>query len=228
MCTIIGMSDRLPCPTWVSTLTMEEFARLERMSEFEKQYYDSGARYIAGADEVGRGSLAGPVLACAVILPRGLKIPGVNDSKKLSPPRRELLSRIIREQALAYAFGAVDPKTIDEINIYNATVAAMTAALDKLSIAPDAVLTDAMKLPSVTCPLRSIVHGDALSITIAAASVLAKVERDAMLTKYHEIWPVYGFDKHKGYGTKAHINAIREHGLCPVHRVTFSQKFTGA
>jgi ribonuclease HII len=135
------------------------------------------------------------------------------------------LSGLIKDQAIAYAFGTADRKSIDEINIYNATVNAMTTALCKLSAVPDIVLTDAMELPEVTRPIRSIVHGDSLSISIAAASVLAKVEFDSMMMKYHEIWPAYGFDKHKGYGTRAHINAIRAHGMCPIHRVTFSRKF---
>jgi len=203
----------------------EEQTRLNEMLVFEKLYYNEGAEYIAGVDEVGRGPLAGPVLACAVILPKGLLIEGINDSKKLTEKRREKLDKIIRESAIGVSIGIVDPVTIDEINILQATIKAMTSAVNGLATQPDVVLTDALKLPGVKIRQKAIVNGDSLSMSIAAASIVAKVARDKMMRDYHEVYPEYGFDQHKGYGTKKHIESIRLCGLCPIHRLSFSSKF---
>ncbi|MDR2649667.1 MAG: ribonuclease HII [Clostridiales bacterium] len=204
----------------------QEQARLDKLLNYENEYYARGAALIAGADEVGRGPLAGPVLACAVILPRGRRIENIDDSKRLTEKRREILDKIIRESALAVSIGIAHVKTIDEINILQATVKAMTDAVNGLSVRPDVVLIDALRLPGVNIPQRSIIKGDALSMSVAAASIVAKVARDAMMRKYHELYPEYGFDQHKGYGTKKHITAICEFGLCPIHRRSFSAKFT--
>ena len=203
----------------------EEQARLNELLIYEKLYYDEGAEYIAGVDEVGRGPLAGPVLACAVILPKGLLIEGINDSKRLTEKRREKLDKIIRESAVGVSIGIVEPEAIDEINILQATIKAMTSAVNGLTIQPDVVLTDALNLPGLHIRQRAIINGDSLSMSIAAASIVAKVARDKMMRDYHEFYPEYGFDQHKGYGTKKHIEAIRLFGLCPIHRISFSSKF---
>ncbi|MDR1559045.1 MAG: ribonuclease HII [Clostridiales bacterium] len=204
----------------------EEQARLEQLLIYENEYYAQGAAFIAGVDEVGRGPLAGPVLACAVILPKRPRIEGIDDSKRLSEKKRENLAKIIRGAALAVSIGMTDVKTIDGINILQATVKAMTEAVNGLSVRPDAVLIDALRLPGVNIPQRAIIRGDALSMSIAAASIVAKTARDEMMCEYHELYPEYGFDQHKGYGTEKHILAIREFGLCPIHRRSFSAKFT--
>ena len=192
---------------------------------YENEYYAQGAVHIAGIDEVGRGPLAGPVLACAVILPQGLRIEGVKDSKKLSAKKREILARIIKEEACAVSIGLADVETIDRINILQATIKAMTDAYNGLTVRPDVVLIDSLRLPVGTNKQRAIIKGDELSMTIAAASIVAKVTRDEMMTAYHEIYPEYRFDQHKGYGTEKHINAIRTYGLCPIHRRGFTEKF---
>ena len=192
---------------------------------YENEYYAQGAVHIAGIDEVGRGPLAGPVLACAVILPQGLRIEGVKDSKKLSAKKREILARIIKEEACAVSIGLADVETIDRINILQATIKAMTDAYNGLSVKPDVVLIDSLRLPVGINKQRAIIKGDELSMTIAAASIVAKVTRDEMMTAYHEIYPEYRFDQHKGYGTEKHIDAIRTYGLCPIHRRGFSEKF---
>jgi ribonuclease HII len=201
-----------------------EQARLEKLLVYEKKYYSEGARYIAGIDEVGRGALAGPVLACAVILPKEARIPGINDSKKLSEKKREKLAKIIKECAIVYSIGIIDAATIDEINILNATRRAMISAIKDLSEKPDMLLIDAVNL-LIDIKQCSIVKGDALSMSIAAASIVAKTARDDMMRKYHAIYDRYGFDKNKGYGTPQHIAAIQKHGLCPIHRSTFTRKF---
>ena len=206
--------------------SQQEQTRLDKLLSYENDYYAQGARYIAGVDEVGRGPLAGPVLACAVILPQGLRIEGINDSKRLSEKKREYLDKIIRETALAISIGIVNVKTIDEINILQATIKAMTDAIIGLTLQPDIVLIDALRLPALQLRQRPIMNGDSLSMSIAAASIVAKVARDGMMRKYHEIYPEYGFDQHKGYGTDKHIKAIRAYGLCPIHRQSFSAKFT--
>ena len=199
----------------------DEDERLNKLLIYENECYAQGASYIAGVDEVGRGPLAGPVLACAVILPKGLLIEGVDDSKKLSAKKRENLAKIIEESALAVSIGMADVKTIDCVNIYQATVSAMTDAVNGLKVKPDVILIDAMKLPAVSAAQRAIIKGDSLSMSIAAASIVAKVTRDKMMDAYHEIYPAYGFDRHKGYGTEKHMEAIRQYGLCPIHRRSF-------
>jgi len=203
-----------------------EEARLGKLLAYENECYAQGAAYVAGVDEVGRGPLAGPVLACAVIFPKGLRIEGVDDSKKLSEKKREKLAEIIRASALAVSIGIADVETIDRINIYQATVKAMTDAVNGLAIKPGVILIDAMRLPDISIAQRPIIHGDSLSMTIAAASIVAKTTRDAMMVKYHEIYPEYGFNQHKGYGTGKHIAAIRAYGLCPIHRYSFTAKLT--
>ena len=192
----------------------------------ERALLQGGAKYIAGADEVGRGPLAGPVVCAAVIMPLSpeLLIEGVDDSKKLSAKRREQLSALIKERALAYAITEISNEEIDEINILQATRKGMREALLALKIAPDAVLTDGNMTLDIPFPQQSVVHGDARSYSIGAASIIAKVYRDALMDKLAEAFPAYGFEKNKGYGTAAHIAAIKEAGVCPFHRRTFTKK----
>lgn len=192
------------------------------MPESENLYYEKGYKFIAGIDEAGRGPLAGPVCAAAVILPQGLILEGVDDSKKLSEKKRELLYDTIKEAALAYSVAFVYPDVIDEINIRNATHKAMQAAADGLEIKPQLLLVDGNdKIPFDGTESEYIVKGDSKFECIAAASVLAKVTRDRYMREIDKEYPDYGFAKHKGYGTKVHMEAIREVGLCPIHRKTF-------
>jgi len=190
----------------------------------EDSYTSRGISPVAGVDEAGRGPLAGPVVACAVILPAGLVVEGVNDSKKLSEKRRQELAARIKSEALAYAFGIVDVPMIEEINILQATLLAMKIAVEGLTTAPKMVLVDGNKLPTLPCEAVCIKKGDSASHLIAAASILAKTKRDAIMLELHEKYPMYGFDKHKGYGTKTHRDAIAQHGLCPQHRPGFCRK----
>ncbi|HHW30531.1 MAG TPA: ribonuclease HII [Clostridiaceae bacterium] len=203
----------------------KELLRYRNMCVYEMEAYTKGAGYVAGVDEAGRGPLAGPVVAAAVILPRGIFIEKLNDSKKLTAKKREELFEIITHEALAYSLGIVDEKSIDRVNILNATKDAMEKAIQNLSITPDIVLIDAVKLDNIKVPQLSIVKGDQLSISIAAASILAKVTRDRIMEDMSEKYPQYGFAKHKGYGTKEHIEAIKKYGLCPIHRISFTKKF---
>lgn len=196
-----------------------ELARIERMRLFEEQYADCD--YICGIDEVGRGPLAGPVVACAMVLPKDCRILYVNDSKKLSEKKREELDGIIRKEAVAYAFGECSPEVIDEINILQATYRAMREAVGKLSVVPDVLLNDAVTIPELSVRQVPIIHGDAKSISIASASIVAKVYRDHKMDEYDTVYPGYGFAQHKGYGTKLHKQALREKGPCPIHRLTF-------
>lgn len=202
----------------------EEDARLEHMLFYEKKYYEN-YEYICGIDEAGRGPLAGPVVAGAVILPKGLKIPYLNDSKQLSAKRREELFDIIMEKALAVGVGAASPERIDEINILQATYEAMRQAVAELKVKPQILLNDAVYIPGLNLPQEKIIKGDAKSLSIAAASVIAKVTRDRMMVAYDEIFPEYGFAKHKGYGAKAHIEKIQSIGPCPIHRRSFITHF---
>lgn len=197
----------------------EEKQRIEQMKFYEKKYdtYDA----ICGIDEAGRGPLAGPVVAGAVILPRDCRILYLNDSKKLSERKREELYDVIMEQAVAVGVGIVGPQVIDEINILQATYEAMRQAIQKLSIAPDILLNDAVTIPDMYIPQVPIIKGDAKSISIAAASIIAKVTRDRMMLEYDRLMPEYGFASHKGYGSKQHQEAIRQHGASPIHRRTF-------
>lgn len=205
----------------------EERARVIKMCEIEKACRKNGYKYIAGVDEAGRGPLAGPVFAAAVILPENIYIEGINDSKKLSEKKREQLFDVICEKAAAYCIAEVSEKQIDEINILNATFEAMNKAVDGLKIRPDYVLIDGNRINGMKIPHETIVKGDAKSISVAAASILAKVSRDRLMYKMAEKYPEYGFDKHKGYGTKAHCDAILKYGPCEIHRTTFLKKITG-
>jgi len=189
--------------------------------KFEKQGWQTGARLIAGVDEVGRGSLFGPVVAAAVILDPGYRIRGLRDSKLLLAERREVLAERIREHAVAWAIAAVDAARIDQINIYQASRVAMREAVIRLQPGPDHLLIDAMRL-DCELPQRAIIHGDALSASIAAASILAKVERDRMVREWDPVFPVYGLASNKGYSTPHHLAALRQHGPSPLHRQSFA------
>jgi len=193
----------------------------------ERELFQKGYRLVAGADEVGRGPLAGPVVAAAVILPleEEKRILWIDDSKKLSKKKREALAEKIKETAVAYAIEEVDEETIDKINILQATRLAMKRAIEKLSPRPDFVLTDGNMTLDISVPQESVVKGDAKIASIGAASILAKVYRDALMEKYAEAFPYYGFERNAGYGTRAHIEAIREMGICTIHRRTFIKKF---
>lgn len=203
----------------------QELMRLEQMEQYEKEYERSGI--VCGIDEAGRGPLAGPVVSGAVILPEGCRILYLNDSKKLSEKRREELFSEIKEKAVSWAIGVVSPEEIDEINILKATYKAMRQAFEKLSPVPQVLLNDAVTIPGLSPALVQvpIIKGDAKSVSIAAASILAKVTRDHMMAEYDKLYPEYGFAKHKGYGTAAHIAAVREHGPCPIHRRSFITRF---
>lgn len=192
--------------------------------EFEKEAFAKGYKSVCGVDEAGRGPLAGPVCAAAVILPEGVIIDGVNDSKKLSEKKRESLFDVIRKQALSYSIAYATVDEIEEINILNATMLAMRRAIDGLDIKADYAMIDGNKIPPIDIDAECIVKGDAKSMSIACASILAKVSRDRLLYKYAEEYPMYGFDKHKGYGTKVHREAILKYGPCPYHRKSFLKK----
>ena len=202
-----------------------EIARTEQMKKYEKEYASYG--YICGIDEVGRGPLAGPVVAGAVILPKDCKILYLNDSKKLSEKRREELFLEIREKAVAYATGIVSPDRIDEINILQATFLAMRRAMEQLNPQPEFALIDGNRETDFGVPCKTVIKGDSLSANIAAASVLAKVTRDNWMMEAAEKYPGYGFEIHKGYGTKAHYAALEKLGPCPIHRRTFLKKLYG-
>ncbi len=202
-----------------------ELKRLEEMAYYEMMLYDEGYSLIGGIDEVGRGPLAGPVAAACVILKRDSRILGINDSKKLTAQKREELCAIIKDEAVSYGVGIVPPAVIDEINILQATYEAMRIAVSKMGIRPEYVLADAVTIPNLGIPQKGIVKGDAKSMSIAAASIVAKVERDALMDEYAKIYPEYGFESNKGYGSAAHIKAIKEFGLTPIHRRTFVKNF---
>ena len=191
----------------------------------ENARYSDEIQCICGVDEAGRGPLAGPVYAAAVILPRGLVIEGLNDSKKLTEKRREALYDVIVEQAVAYGVGSADEKEIDEINILQATFLAMRRAIAQLSVRPDLALIDGNRDSDFGVPAETVIGGDGKSANIAAASILAKVTRDRVMLDYAKQYPQYGFDVHKGYGTKRHYEALREYGPCPIHRQSFLRKF---
>ena len=198
--------------------------RTVNLSQFENKLAAMGYRLIAGCDEVGRGALAGPVMACMLILPVGFTYPGIDDSKKLSAGKRESLNKILTQNAIDYAVTAIDENIIDEINILEATRRAMENAYYALKIKPDYLFIDAMTL-SLPIATESIIGGDALSISIASASIIAKVTRDNLMIKLHGKYPEYGFDKNKGYGTKTHIEAIKKYGATPIHRLSFIGKY---
>ena len=186
-----------------------------------------GLHPICGVDEAGRGPLAGPVCAAAVILPKHLQIPGLTDSKKLTDKKRRELFPIIQEQAIAYGIGLASESEIDEINILQATFLAMRRALDQLTVRPEIALIDGNRETDFGLPVKTVVKGDSLSANIAAASILAKVTRDNLMMELAQQYPEYGFEIHKGYGTKAHYEALRTYGPCPIHRKTFLKKFYG-
>ncbi len=192
--------------------------------EYETEARSKGYVNICGVDEAGRGPLAGPVCAAAVILPEGKIIDGVNDSKKLTEKKREALFDVIKDQALAYAVAFATVEEIEEMNILNATMLAMKRAVESLPVKADFAMIDGNKLPDLTIDSEYIVKGDAKSMSVACASILAKVTRDRLLYKYAEEYPQYHFDKHKGYGTKLHVEALRKYGPCPYHRLSFLRK----
>lgn len=204
-------------------MLLEEKERTERMKIYEKKYSDYA--YICGIDEAGRGPLAGPVVAGAVILPKDCDILYINDSKKLTEKKREELYDIIIKKAVAYGIGMATPERIDEINILQATYEAMRSAVAMLGVTPDILLNDAVTIPQVTIRQVPIIKGDAKSISIAAASILAKVTRDRMMKEYSVIYPEYGFEGHKGYGSQSHIEAIKKYGPSPIHRRSFIKNF---
>lgn len=195
------------------------------MWEIEDENYAAGFQTICGVDEAGRGPLAGPVCAAAVILPPHLQIPGLNDSKKLSDKRRRELFPVICERALAYGIAFATEQEIDEINILQATFLAMQRALDQLGVRPDLALIDGNRQKDFGLPVKTVIKGDSLSANIAAASILAKVTRDDLMVRQAEQFPQYGFEIHKGYGTKAHYAALEQYGPSPIHRMTFLRKF---
>lgn len=198
-----------------------ELNRLKELSRYENYYFDSGLKTVAGLDEVGRGPLAGPVVACCVVLKKGTLIEGVNDSKKLSEKRRIQIFWDIKKKAADIGMGIVDERTIDKINIANAAKQAMTEAFNNLAKRPDVLLIDYVSLEGLDCVQESIVKGDEKCISIGAASIVAKVMRDEMMHNYAKEYPEYHFDKNKGYGSKEHFKAIKEHGPCPIHRRSF-------
>src|SRR5574344_1624107 len=204
----------------------KEEQRLRALKEIEKSIYDSGEEYICGIDEAGRGPLAGPVVVAAVIMPKDSMIEGVNDSKKVTEKRREELYEIITKEAISYGVGIIDQKEIDEVNILNATKEGLTMAVSELSPKPSIIIVDALtKINTLGISYRSIIKGDAKCYSIAAASIIAKVTRDRIMRQWDEVYPKYGFSKHKGYGTASHIEAIKEYGPCPLHRKSFITHF---
>ena len=206
--------------------------KLIAMKEFENRLISEGVDYIAGVDEVGRGPLAGPVVAACVILPKDFDTPGLDDSKKLTEKRRNAMLEVIRKEAVAYGLGMASPEKIDEVNILEATKGAMKIAIakaeamlmKKAGAKIDHILFDAIKIEDIQIPQTSIIQGDGKSVSIAAASILAKVTKDAMMVKYAEEYPGYSFESNKGYGTKAHYEGLEKHGITPIHRRSFLKK----
>lgn len=212
----------LPRPNKKKVVRDLEQERLLTLTHYEQEVRSQGFRTIAGVDEAGRGPLAGPVVAAACIIPDGLYFRYINDSKQLPAELREVLySDIISHADVRYGVGIICQKEIDRVNIYQATILAMQQAVAALSTCPDYLLVDGLKLPHPTIPCMKLIQGDALSQSIAAASIIAKVTRDRLMAEYHEEWPQYGFKSHKGYGTPQHLTALREHGPCPLHRFSF-------
>ena len=199
-----------------------EIERLNKLKEYEKKLYDKGIKYIAGIDEAGRGPLAGPVVVGCVIMPQDSFIEYVNDSKKVSETKREMLYEKITNEAIAWSTGIVMQDEIDEINILNATKLGVKIALEGLKQKPDIIMVDALNnMDTLGIPYISVIKGDAKNYSIAAASIIAKVTRDRIMRQWDEVYPQYGFAKHKVYGTAEHISAIKEYGLCPLHRLSF-------
>lgn len=204
----------------------KELERLTKLKETEKDLYNKGFKNICGIDEAGRGPLAGPVVIAGVIMPQNSMIEGINDSKKVSEKKREKLYDLIIEEAISYSVAIVGQDVIDDINILNATKEGVTKVVDGLDIKPDLIIVDALNhINTRGIPYESIIKGDAKCYNIAAASIIAKVTRDRIMRQWDEVYPQYGFLSHKGYGTAKHISAIKEYGLCPIHRKTFTKKF---
>lgn len=207
-------------------MTEKEQQRLIEIKKIDKDVFSQGHKYICGIDEAGRGPLAGPVVVASVIMPEDSMIEGVNDSKKVSEKKREKLYEQIIQEAISYSVGIVDQQEIDRVNILNATKAGLTQSVKGLDVKPDIILVDALtNIDTCGIPYVPIIKGDAKSYSIAAASIIAKVTRDRIMRQWDEIYPVYGFEKHKGYGTAAHISAIKENGICPLHRLSFVKNF---
>lgn len=204
----------------------QEIARLQQLKQIEHGFYHENIEYIAGIDEAGRGPLAGPVVVASVIMPKDSMIEGVNDSKKVSEKKREAIYEQIIEEAISYGVGIVGQEEIDRINILNATKKALTMSLQELEVKPELILVDALeKIDTLQIPYQSIIKGDAKAYSIAVASIIAKVTRDRIMRQWDEVYPQFGFSGHKGYGTKAHIEAIKEYGICPLHRKSFVKNF---
>lgn len=204
----------------------KEEARLILLKEQEKELRKKGFNTICGIDEAGRGPLAGPVVVASVIMPADSMIDGVNDSKKVSEKKREKLYDQILEEAISYGVGIIGQDEIDEINILNATKKGLTMSLQELTVKPDLIIVDALNhIDTLGIPYESIIKGDAKCYSIAAASIIAKVTRDRIMREWDKVYPQYGFERHKGYGTAAHIAAIKEYGLCPIHRKSFTTHF---
>lgn len=207
-------------------MTEKELQRLTQIKKIDEDVFAQGYEYVCGIDEAGRGPLAGPVVVASCIMPKDSMIEGVNDSKKVSEKKREKLYELITEQAISYSVGIVDQAEIDRVNILNATKAGLTESIKGLKVKPEIILVDALNgIDTCQIPYTSIIKGDAKSYSIAAASIIAKVTRDRIMRQWDELYPIYGFEKHKGYGTAAHIKAIKENGICPLHRLSFVKNF---
>ena len=205
----------------------KEIERLLKLKEIEKDLYSKGLKKICGIDEAGRGPLAGPVVVAGVIMPENSMIEFVNDSKKVTEKRREKLYDLIKEEAISYSISVIDQNVIDDINILNATKKGVTEVGDGLDVKPDLILVDALEhIDTRKIPYEALIKGDSRCYNIAAASILAKVTRDRIMRQWDEIYPQYGFLSNKGYGTAKHIAAIKEYGLCPIHRISFTKHFT--
>lgn len=204
----------------------KEEKRLELLKAYEKNLHEKGVKYIAGIDEAGRGPLAGPVVVGVAIMKAESFIEGINDSKKISESKREVLYEKITDEAIAWSTGIINEDEIDEINVLNATKKALTEAISKLSVKPELILVDALeKIDTYSIPYTSIIKGDAKIYSISCASIIAKVTRDRIMRTYGKLYPEYGFESHKGYGTAKHIEAIKQYGLCPIHRRSFTKHF---
>jgi len=204
----------------------KEEQRLIKLKQADKEFFDMGMNYVCGIDEAGRGPLAGPVVVASVIMPKDSMLEWVNDSKKVTEKRREILYEKILEEAISYGIAIIDQEEIDDINILQATKKGLTQAVTSMKVKPEVILVDALTgIDTLGIPYKSIIKGDANSYSIAAASILAKVTRDRIMREWDKVYPEYGFEGHKGYGTAKHIQAIRENGLCPIHRKTFTKNF---
>ena len=210
----------------METIKEKELERLTNLKSMEKELYEKGFEYICGIDEAGRGPLAGPVVVAGVIMPKDSMIEGVNDSKKVSEKKREKLYDVILEEAISYSVAIIGQDVIDEINILNATKDGVTKVVEGLDVKPNLILVDALThIDTKGIPYDSIIKGDAKCYNIASASIIAKVTRDRIMREWDKVYPEYGFEKHKGYGTSAHIEAIKKYGLCPIHRNSFTTHF---